>query len=196
MVSNGDEALSLIYLAGVLVLVVSALAVRRVPLGRTVKMAAAWLLIFAALFVVVALRDDFAALGHRVVVAARGSEQKGRELRIRKSEDGHFWVDGEVNGVAARFLVDSGATITSLSVATADSARVEHGGVPVPVETANGIARVESGEIDRLDVGPIERNDVRVHVSPGFGDTNVLGMNFLSSLAGWRVEGEWLVLKA
>ena len=30
----------------------------------------------------------------------------------------------------------------------------------------------------------------------GSGDTDVLGMNFLSSLAGWRVEGRFLVLEA
>ena len=26
-------------------------------------------------------------------------------------------------------------------------------------------------------------------------DLNVLGMNFLSSLSGWGVEGRWLILK-
>jgi aspartyl protease family protein len=34
-----------------------------------------------------------------------------------------------------------------------------------------------------------------VHISDGFGDVDVLGMNFLSSLSGWSVEGRFLVLK-
>jgi aspartyl protease family protein len=46
-----------------------------------------------------------------------------------------------------------------------------------------------------LKVGPIERKDHAVFVSASFGDLNVLGMNFLSSLTSWGVEGEWLVLK-
>ena len=38
---------------------------------------------------------------------------KGGELRIRRRRDGHFWVDGQVNGQPVRFLVDSGATMTT-----------------------------------------------------------------------------------
>jgi aspartyl protease family protein len=34
-----------------------------------------------------------------------------------------------------------------------------------------------------------------VEVSAAFGDMNVLGMNFLSSLSSWSVQGQWLVLK-
>ena len=46
---------------------------------------------------------------------------------------------------------------------------------------------------DRLAIGPIERRDMGLHVA-GDGDLNVLGMNFLSSLQRWGVEGRWLVL--
>lgn len=34
-----------------------------------------------------------------------------------------------------------------------------------------------------------------VVVSPAFGDTDVLGMNFLSRLKSWRVEGDTLILE-
>jgi aspartyl protease family protein len=48
--------------------------------------------------------------------------------------------------------------------------------------------------IDHLKVGPITRNDFAAISAPEFGDMNVLGMNFLSSLSGWGVEGRTLVL--
>ena len=32
-------------------------------------------------------------------------------------------------------------------------------------------------------------------VSPAFGETDVLGMNFLSRLKSWRVEGSTLILE-
>ena len=41
--------------------------VRRLPLGQSVKMVLAWLLIFAAAFVAFTLKDDFLALGHRAM---------------------------------------------------------------------------------------------------------------------------------
>ena len=39
----------------------------------------------------------------------------GRELRVRMSPDGHFWVNATINGVERRMLIDSGATITAIS---------------------------------------------------------------------------------
>lgn len=196
--TDGDQAISALYLVLVLVLVVSALTVRRIPIGQGLRMFAGWVLIFLAAFVAFTLKDDFAALGKRVMAEARGEGQvvaAGRELRVRKSLDGHFWVNGELNGHKVRFLVDSGATVTSISARTAEAADIATGGFPVSVETANGVVEARRGRVARLKVGTIERADMAVHVSDSFGDTEVLGMNFLSSLSGWGVEGQWLVLR-
>lgn len=196
---SGDDALSFIYLIGVLILVVSALMVRRIPLGDGLKMFAGWLLIFLAAFVAFALKDDFLALGKRVLAESRGEGEvvaAGSEMRIKKAFDGHFWVNAKVNGHKVRFLVDSGATTTSLSADTARDADVAaQGGLPVLVQTANGIVPAQRATIGRLQVGSIERRRLAAQVSDAFGPMNVLGMNFLSSLSGWGVEGQWLVLK-
>ena len=198
--NDGDQALSLIYLVGCLVLVVSGLLVHRAPLGQTLKMALAWILIFAAGFAIFALRDDFKALGSRIMAEVSGEaaqQVKGGELRIRASEDGHFWIDGEVNGRAVRFLVDSGATVTTLSRAAADRAGVAaSGGFGVLIDTANGTTMVDRGRAESVRIGPIERTGLAVHISGTLGDTNVLGMNFLSTLSAWGVEGRTLVLKS
>src|SRR3954462_8808554 len=39
----------------------------------------------------------------------------GKELRVRMSSDGHFWVIASINGVKRRMLIDSGATVTAIS---------------------------------------------------------------------------------
>lgn len=197
--NDGDQAATFVYLIGVLVLVASALLVRRIPLGQGLKMFAGWVLIFLAAFVAFTLKDDFMALGKRVLAESRGEGEvvaAGRELRIRKAMDGHFWVNGELNGHKVRFLVDSGATVTSISSATARLADIEPGsGLPAVVQTANGTVSVQRARAARLKVGSIERRNLAVHVSEAFGPMNVLGMNFLSSLSAWGVEGQWLVLK-
>lgn len=197
--NDGDQALSFVYLVGVLILVVSALLVRRIPFGQGLKMFAGWVLIFLAAFVAFTLKDDFMALGKRVIAEGRGEGEVvavGRELRIRKAMDGHFWVNGELNGRKVRFLVDSGATVTSISSATARLADISpDNGIPALVQTANGVVPVKRARAERLKVGTIERRNLAVHVSEAFGPMNVLGMNFLSSLSGWGVEGQWLVLK-
>jgi aspartyl protease family protein len=199
-VNNGDQAADFVYLMAVLVLVISALMVRKIPIGQGLKMFAGWVMIFLAAFVAFTLKDDFIALGKRVMDEARGGGtvvvQAGEALRIKQSIDGHFWVDAQVNGEKVRFLIDSGATTTSISAETARRAGIEPStGVPAMVRTANGIVQVQRGRADEVKVGTIERRKLAVHISEAFGEMNVLGMNFLSSLSGWGVEGQWLVLK-
>jgi aspartyl protease family protein len=196
---GGNDAASFVYLIGCLVLVASALTVRRMPISNTLKMAGGWLLIFAVAFVGFTLKDDFLALGRRVVSDAGDGGQAvtaGGELRIRKSLDGHFWVNAKLNGREVRLLIDSGATVTSISSETAKRVNVvPSSGFPVAVETANGVVAAARGRIDRLEVGTIERRDVAVLVADEFGSADVLGMNFLSSLSGWKAEGEWLIFR-
>jgi aspartyl protease family protein len=199
---EGDRIAQILYLVGAIVLIGSALVVRRIPLASGIKMLVGWVLIFAAAFVIFTFQDDFKALGNRLLIEVRGGAEevvtaKGGELRLRQASDGHFWVDAQVNGASVRFLVDSGATTTSLSRSAAQRAGIQSGGgFPAIVQTANGVVEVERGRADRIKVGPIERQNVAVHVSDAFGDINVIGMNFLSTLSGWSVEGRTLVLRS
>ena len=196
--SGDNQALSFVYLILVLMMVLSSLLVRRLPLGQTLKMIIAWVLIFAAIFAVFALRNDFMALGRRMVgevTGSAGQEARGDTLRIRRSRDGHFWVDAEVNDRPVRFMVDSGATVTTLSSAAAAAANVERsGGFGVMVETANGTVVMDRGRIERLRLGPIQRDNLAVHIAPN-DMVNVIGMNFMSGLSSWGVEGDVLVLR-
>jgi len=110
--------------------------------------------------------------------------------------DGHFWVVASINGVQRRMLIDSGATVTAISPQTAREAKIEVGtGLsPVVLRTANGAAAAQTGAIDELKVGNIVARNLRIVTSPGLGGLDVLGMNFLSKLESWRVEGRTLVL--
>jgi aspartyl protease family protein len=120
----------------------------------------------------------------------------GRELRVSMSNDGHFWVLASINGVRRRMLIDSGATITALAPGTARDAKIEAGTAlaPVVLRTANGATPAQTGKIDELRVGNIVARNLRVVTAPGLGELDVLGMNFLSKLESWRVEGRTLIL--
>ena len=186
---------NLLYLVLLLVLVASSLVSMRLPLGKTVKMAAAWVAIFAVGFVIFSFRSEFMAVGSRLKAEAIGTPiQAGEELRIPMAEDGHFWVEASVNGHEAPFLVDSGASFTTISRQTADQAGVETGMRVALVETANGTVQMRKARAENFAVGSIHRGDFALQVNDHDG-SNVLGMNFLSSLEGWRVEGHYLVLQ-
>jgi len=169
---------------------------RREPIAKLLTMALAWVAIFAAGFIILTFRDNFTWVGQRIEAEALGTPvQQGKETRIPMALDGHFWVDGQVNGVRTKFLVDSGATMTTIDLQIAQRAGVQMSSQRDQfVRTGNGIIRVRSGEAKTLSIGGIERKDVGVQIADN-DDLNVLGMNFLSSLSRWGVQGRWLVLE-
>ena len=120
----------------------------------------------------------------------------GKELHVNMSPDGHFWVVASINGVRTRMLIDSGATVTAISERTARAAGVYTGTslAPVMLRTANGIAPAQTGSVDELRVGNIVARNLKIVTAPGLGGLDVLGMNFLSRLDSWRVQGQTLVL--
>jgi len=196
---NDDHALNLAYLLIFLVMVLSALSVRRIPLGFMVRSAAAWLVIIAIVYLGVTYRydlsDGFTQIAGKLGLAEQSVQ--GDTVRIRMASDGHFWAHVRINGVARRMLIDSGATTTALSQETATAAGIvtNSGELPVLVETANGTISAKRVRIARVAIGPLAANDLGAIVSPVFGDVDVLGMNFLSRLKSWRVEQDTLVLE-
>jgi aspartyl protease family protein len=120
----------------------------------------------------------------------------GREVRIRMSPDGHFWAKASINGVQSRMLIDSGATVTAISQRTAAAASIKSAAslTPVLMQTANGMTAAQTAKVDELRIGNITARGLNVVTSPALGRLDVLGMNFLSKLASWRVENRTLVL--
>ncbi|HET6534636.1 MAG TPA: TIGR02281 family clan AA aspartic protease [Sphingomicrobium sp.] len=192
---TNDLMLGGVYILMAMMLVLGALMARREPAAKLIKMALAWVVIFAAGFVLFAFRDNLAWVGQRLKAEAIGTPvQQGLETRIPMAIDGHFWVNATLNGKDVKFLVDSGATMTTIDRATANKAGVEVSPHRDEfVRTGNGIIRVSSGRADELTIGSITRRDVGLQVADN-DDLNVLGMNYLSSLSRWGVEGRWLVL--
>lgn len=195
---TGDRAADLLLYALMLVLPLSALIARRIPIMNVLKTAFAWIAIFGVGLVLVGQRDRIAPILADARDTLVGTEQSvvGETVRIRMAGDGHFWADVTLNGVKRRMLIDSGATVTAISGRTARAVALDTDADlrPVILRTANGQVAAKRARIERMTLGSIEAWDLPVVVSDAFGDVDVIGMNFLSRLGSWRVTGNTLIL--
>jgi len=103
------------------------------------------------------------------------------DLAINRSQDGHFYTTGTINGKEAKFMVDTGASLVSVSEEFAKKAFIR-GGVPTTFKTANGDRPGLVVEGVGVSIGPVSVTNVKVGVGLRGGDENdaLLGQSFLS----------------
>ena len=108
---------------------------------------------------------------------------------------GHFVATGAINGIAVRFLVDTGATQVSLSNSEAKRLGINYiAGQKTLTSTANGVVPTYKVKLDEVRVGDIVLNNVdgTVHVGDNLPIV-LLGMSFLNRMDMKR-DGEKMVL--
>lgn len=178
--------------------VIGSLVFRRAPaLGRTLR-GASTLGLMAVLGLVVLQLSRLDARFDMAVPQLGLPEQvvEGRETRVPLAPDGHYWLRATVNGAPVNFLVDTGATLTAVSGETATRVGLapRKAGIPIRMQTANGAVAAQLTTIDDLRFGNVAAHGIDAIIAPGLGPTNVIGMNLLSRLASWRVEGSTMIL--
>ena len=126
------------------------------------------------------------ALGtsYREAPAASSNGAVGRVV-LSADVQGHFVVTGMVNSSAAvRFLVDTGASLVSISADDARRAGINYlAGKRGATQTASGVAPVYYVKLDTLKIGDITlyNVDAAVHTS-GQLPIGLLGMSFLNRM--------------
>jgi aspartyl protease family protein len=206
------QAASALFLILVISMVASGLLARRLPAVRLLTWGIAWaVLIFGGYLLFRAIepqitkwQQDRRSGDVMIAPDSAGPQSSATEtvggtvLKVPLSNDGHYWVDAQVNGQSVRFLIDSGASTTALGQQTASTLPLlpDPGSNMVMVQTANGPVSAQRAIVAEMDVGPIRATQLPVIVSPAFGTVNVLGMNFLGKLKSWRVEDGMMILEA
>lgn len=185
---------------------------RRAGMRSFFRMAGAWLAIGIGLILAYSYRGELKPIWDRFVGEldtsrpvniASGSPQgnagldDGRAFTIRQSQDGHFYVTGRVNGSDTRLLVDTGATVTVLSIAHAERAGIfpSPGEFNVQVRTASGFARAARVTIRDLELGEARLSEIEALVMRTPGDLSVLGMSTLQRFRGYDVRNGVLTIR-
>jgi len=128
--------------------------------------------------------------------AATLGGEEGGAAQLTKDRDGHFWAQGNVDGKAVRFLVDTGATAVSLSMADAqrlgiDTSRLSY---DYNVITADGRTRAASVKLASVAISGARVRDVDALVIEKGLETSLLGMSYLGRLSRFEATPTSLIL--
>lgn len=100
------------------------------------------------------------------------------EIAIPAARDGHYYLEGAVNGAPIRFLIDTGATYVSVGEAFARKARLPEG-VTGYFSTANGTVEGKIVKDQVVEAEGFKVSGLSVAVTPLGGKRGLLGQNFL-----------------
>lgn len=199
---DSDEAMiNLVRMGAILVLVASGiLASRTLNVSKAVRDLAIWAGIVAGLVAVYGFRSELESVGRRVMgelEPSRGQELAGGAMEYRRSEDGHFYVDAEVNGRPVRFLVDTGASEIVLSPQDAERLGFRRSKLKFnrQYQTANGIVLGAAVTLRKIETGDIRFHEIPASVNDAPMTESLLGMTFLDRLSGYEVTGDSLILR-
>ncbi|HMN20411.1 MAG TPA: TIGR02281 family clan AA aspartic protease [Ottowia sp.] len=125
-----------------------------------------------------------------------GSAPTSSSGRVALTADarGHFFTQGSINNRPVQFLVDTGASVVSISQAEADRLGLGYrAGQAVRLNTANGQTPGWALKLNQLRVGDITAYNVDAVVVPAPMPAVLLGNSFLNRFSMQR-EGSQLML--
>lgn len=105
----------------------------------------------------------------------------GTKIVLTAGSGGHFFTQGQLNGKTVQLVVDTGASVVSLSVADADQIGLKYKtGQAVQMSTANGVVPGWRLKLASVRIGDVVVYDVDAIVSAGAMPYVLLGNSFLS----------------
>lgn len=191
---SSDNIAQLIYL-GTFVLVLGGgfLLTNKMKLGKTLQMAATWVLIFLGAIAVVGLWGD---IQDDLLVNQTRFDDSGT-ITIPRSFDGHYYLTLDINGTSTDFIVDTGATDIVLNRPDAQAAGLDPANLNFlgRAATANGEVRTAPVRLDTVAIGPHTDTNVPAVVNDGALDQSLLGMGYLQRWGRIEIAGGEMTLR-
>jgi aspartyl protease family protein len=121
--------------------------------------------------------------------AARPPQDLSNTIIYPANERGHVVLDAAVNGASIKMLVDTGASLVTLTQQDARAAGLSPGDLVFKgrVETANGSARMAPVTLREIRIGQLSIYDVPAAVMENLS-MSLLGMSFLSRLQSYQMR--------
>ena len=126
--------------------------------------------------------------------SSRAAASGPQSVTLSAGAGGHFTADGQINGGAIRFIVDTGATAISIPASEANRLRIDYRkGRRGTTQTAGGPTEAYAVTLDSVRVGGIELHNVEAIVIERGLTVSLLGNTFLNRME-MRREGQTMTL--
>jgi aspartyl protease family protein len=126
---------------------------------------------------------------------AAGGAGGGTRIVLQADTRGHFMTAGSINGRAVGFMLDTGASLVSLSAADATRLGLDYThGSPVQMSTANGPTPGWRLQLATVRVGDVELRDVDAIVTQQPMPYVLLGNSFINRFS-MRRDADQMVLE-
>jgi aspartyl protease family protein len=119
-------------------------------------------------------------------------------VRVRRSAEGGFFANSEINSAAMVVRIDNGAATVVLKQSDAEKAGIDISNLTfdTPLRTANGTSYLAPVRLKSVRIGPLVMHDVEGLVAkPGTLNENLLGTSFLRRLASYELAGNFATLR-
>jgi len=129
-------------------------------------------------------------------ISIGGGPASAQRATLIADTGGHFVTQAEVNGISMKFMVDTGASLVTLSSGEARRAGINYlAGQKATLQTANGTTTAYRVKIDTVRLGDISLTNVDGAVVEGnvMGEHGLLGLSFLNRVSMQR-DGSTMTL--
>ena len=119
---------------------------------------------------------------------------RGNKIVLSASSGGHFLTQGQINGQAVQFMVDTGATSVAMGASEASRLGIDYkAGQLAKGNTANGAVTVYQVKLASVRVGDVEVYDVDAAVLPVPMPHVLLGNSFLTRFQMTRTNDQMVL---
>lgn len=130
--------------------------------------------------------------------SAQPVRSNSHSVVIAPSGNGHFQVEGRIDGRRMDIMVDTGASLVALTARDAAMLGIHPAGrdYVATVKTANGVVRAAPVKLGLVEIDDLSVRNVAAMVMPdGALSDNLLGLSFLSRLHRFEYSEGKLVLE-
>lgn len=153
-----------------------------------------WIAITLSLLLLYSYKNQVIGMKNRILAELIPSEAQVKDgyVAIKRSNDGHFYAQVNINDLPVLFMVDTGAS--DITISTAEAGRL---GIDITnlnfnrqYSTANGVIHAADYKVDSISLGNITINNMYISINPSPMGVGLLGMSFFDKMKEFKVAGD------